>query len=53
MHDHTLRLLTIIKGHKLTGVTPVAKTDQRSQASHHEPNQLDSNPTDPTQPYPI
>jgi hypothetical protein len=29
----------VTKGHKLTGVTPVAKTDQNSQVSHLSPNQ--------------
>jgi hypothetical protein len=38
-HDTALRLLVITMGHKLTVVTHVAKTDQRSQASHMWPNQ--------------
>jgi hypothetical protein len=29
-HDHAPRLHVVIKGLKLTGVTPVAKNDQRS-----------------------
>jgi hypothetical protein len=33
-HDRAPRLPTVIKGLKLTGVTPVATNDQRSQASH-------------------
>jgi hypothetical protein len=38
-HDTTPRLSTITRGHNLIGVTPIAKADQRSQASHLQPNQ--------------
>jgi hypothetical protein len=33
-NNHAPRLPTVIKGLKLPGVTPVAKTDQCSQVSH-------------------
>jgi hypothetical protein len=33
-HDDAPRIPMVTKGHKLTGVTPVAKTDQHSQTSH-------------------
>jgi hypothetical protein len=40
----------------LTGIPPIAKPRTMhtsfAPAAYHEPNQLDSNPTDPTQPFP-
>jgi hypothetical protein len=30
-HDHAPRLLSVTKGHNLTGLTPVAKTDRGSK----------------------